>query len=99
MEPCLTFAEALDALREGKAVARTGWQPDAYGCHRSLVLIPGREIKASFPPMVNFLGEGTEFFVEDHVDAIYRHECGHISTVVGYQFLQQDILTNDWLVV
>lgn len=93
------FSTALDQVKTGKRLARVSQWPDAYGCHRSVVLVRGREIAASFEPMVTHLGEGAKFHVSDHIDCIFLHADGQISTTVGYQLSQDDLLAEDWFEV
>ena len=97
----MTFGQALDALREGKAVARRDWE--ANGRTEYLVLVPGRVVEVSYEPMAGHLGAGTKMSVADHIDVVNEHTIageGHDSTcVVGWQPNQVDILADDWVLV
>jgi len=88
--------QAVEAMRAGKKVRFSEWKNDDDPLY--LVLIPGREITASFEPMVTHLGEGTKFLSLDHVDAVYAGALGPVCKV-GYEFGQQEILWPSWVVV
>jgi hypothetical protein len=97
----MDFGQALAAMKEGKKVAHSYWGDNdpAY-----LVFVPGRDVKASFRPMVNHLGEGTTFRVQDHIDAVFvtplgRGKGSKTSAAVGYQFSQQELLVPAWILV
>ena len=92
----MNIFEAVEAMRAGKKVRFTEWVADTDPLY--LVLIPGREVTASFAPMVDHLGEGTKFVVGDHVDAIYAGALGPICKV-GRGFRQEEILFPHWIVV
>lgn len=92
----LTISDAVEAMREGKRVRRACWTGPTQPNY--LVHIPGREVSASFPPMVNHLGEGTPFHVYDHVDAIFEYN-GTIGSEIGYAFSQADVLLDDWQIL
>lgn len=88
------ISEAVQLMREGKRVTRGSWGSENPSY---LVLIPGRALKASYEPMTNHLGEGTAFHVRDHVDAIYMNEgLADPTCQVGYEFTQDDVLSQDW---
>ena len=94
----MNIGEAVQALRAGRKLNRLGWCGSKL--HPSfVVLIPGREIKASYAPMVDHMGEGRPFIVDDHVDAIFLQTNGLPECVVGYAFTQEDILADDWAIV
>jgi Protein of unknown function (DUF2829) len=94
----MNIGEAVQELRAGKKVNRLGWCL-SRSAPSFLVLIPGREIKASYAPMVEHMGEGQPFIVDDHIDAIFLQTNGHPECVIGYTFTQEDILGDDWVVV
>lgn len=89
------IGEAVKFMREGSRARRGRWGPadPSY-----LVLIPGREVSASYKPMTDHLGEGTKFHVRGHVDAIYEASDPPMCKV-GYEFTQEDVLTADWYLV
>ena len=92
----MMFGEALELLRAGKAVARHQWE--AEGSTAFLVLIPSREVTVSCKPMSDFLREGTQMTVDDHIDVIDT-DAGLPRCAVGWQPSQTDILANDWVAV
>lgn len=96
----MKYSEAVEKMRGGSKVRNGAWGPTDPSF---LVLIPGRLVKASFEPMVNHLGEGTEFGVVDHIDAVFGTEQdGKLigaTCVVGYQFRQSDLLNDAWFEV
>ena len=90
----MKFSEAVEKMRGGAKVRNGAWGPTDPSF---LVLIPGRLVKASFEPMVNYLG------VVDHIDAVFGTEQdGKLigaTCVVGYQFRQSDLLNDAWFEV
>lgn len=95
----LTVSQAVDALRAGQYVRFEEWGPNDPSC---LVLVPGREVPVSFPPMSDLLGEGAKFDSMDHIDAVFMVIVGEevIATrvVLGYQFSQREILHAGWII-
>ena len=86
------FSTALDVLKSGRKVARTGWN----GKGMWLILTPGR--------VVNIL-EPNSFYEKCGFEAPVRI-TGHIdmkaadgSMVVGWLASQSDMLAEDWIVV
>lgn len=88
----MDFGKAIDKLKEGKKVARKGWN----GKDMFLFLRKGRKITGVHPDAKMVEGTGkTEFESRDHIcmkDA--QGKC-----VVGWLASQTDILSNDWLEV
>jgi len=52
----MNFGAALHALKEGKRVARMGWN----GKGMFIFLVPGSTFKVSRPPLMGIYPEGTE---------------------------------------
>jgi len=94
----MNIGEAVAALRAGKKVRHAGWRDDLR-YPSFLVLIPGRDITASYKPMTDHLGEGAAFHVDDHIDAIFDAGTPQMSCVVGRAFPQDELLSDDWVVV
>lgn len=93
----LNVTEAVQLMREGKRVRRGGWGREAPSF---VVLIPGRDVTPNNKPMVEHLGEGTPFHVQDHVDAIFYSDGPEQPICkVGYEFTQEDVLAADWYIV
>lgn len=89
---CLTFGEAIEALKTGLKVAREGWN----GKGMWLILVPGRVVENLEP---NSFYEKSGFSAPVTI-------CGHIdmkaadgSMVVGWLASQTDVLAEDWLIV
>lgn len=95
----LNITQAVEALRAGQYVRFEEWGPNDPSC---LVLVPGREVPVSFPPMSDLLGEGAKFDSVDHIDAVYMVIVGEevIATrvVLGYHFSQREILHSGWII-
>jgi hypothetical protein len=93
----MTFSEASEAMRDGARVRRGGWNGDQPSW---LVLIPGRLIKVSYPPMTDHIAEGSDVSVADHIDAIFLPQRDTIQRapicVVGWTLTQADLLARDW---
>lgn len=94
----MNFQEAKQLMEQGKKVACRHWNSDIYDEPSFLVLIRGREIEASYEPMVTHLGKGTKMKVHDHIDAVYLPTPGFegIRIKVGYSIRSYDIGATDW---
>jgi len=90
MEHKMTFGEALQALKEGEKVCRSGWN----GKGMFLFLVPGSTFKVNRPPLLGIYPEGTEINYHAHIDM--RTADGQI---VPWLASQTDLLSNDWLYV
>lgn len=85
--------EVLDAAANGSRIRRMGWPEDCY-----LVHVPGRRIEASFGPMAELLGNGTEFQTDGHFDLLTV--AGEVPQLnVGYSFTLEDLEAEDWIYV
>jgi hypothetical protein len=85
-----SFSVALHWLKEGKRVARSGWN----GKGMFLFLVPGSTFKVNRPPLMGIYPEGTEITYQSHIDM--RTAQG---TVVPWLASQSDLLSNDWELV
>ena len=81
------FSTALKWIKEGKRVARTGWN----GKNMFLFLVPGSRFTVNREPLMSILGEGTEVDYHGHVDM--RTATGQI---VPWLCSQTDMLAEDW---
>lgn len=84
------FSVALCWLKEGKRVARSGWN----GKGMFLFLVPGSTFKVNRPPLLGIYPEGTEINYHAHIDM--RTAQG---TIVPWLASQTDLLSNDWELV
>ena len=85
-----TFGEALEALKSGNKVARSGWN----GKGMFVFLVPGSRFKVSRPPLLGIYPEGTEIQYHAHIDM--KTADGQ---VVPWLASQTDVLAEDWVVV
>ena len=87
---CLTFGEAIEALKVGLKVAREGWN----GKNMFLFLVGGSTFKVNRPPLLDIYPEGTEINYHAHID---MHTAD--GTIVPWLASQTDVLAEDWLIV
>lgn len=85
-----SFSEALELIKQGKKVARSGWN----GKNMFVFLVPGSRFKVNRPPLLGIYPEGTEIDYHAHVDM--RTATGQI---VPWLVSQTDLLANDWGVI
>lgn len=88
MEGGMTFSEALEQIKEGKRLARKGWN----GKDMFIFLVPGSTFKVNREPLLSMLGEGTDVTYHAHVDM--KTSQGYI---VPWLASQADLLANDWV--
>lgn len=95
MEGLYTFGEALEALKQGKKVARKGWN----GKGMYLWLKPAATIKAEWckDPILKDLAEATGGEVEALGTICMKTADGKILT--GWLASQTDMLLDDWVIV
>lgn len=86
----MNFSEALASIKEGKRVARSGWN----GKGMFLFLVPGSNFSVNREPLLSILGEGTEVTYRPHIDMKDAE-----GKVVPWLASQTDILADDWSVV
>jgi hypothetical protein len=84
------FGWALMALKDGKRVARLGWN----GKDMFLFLVPGSIFKVNRPPLLGIYPEGTEITYQPHIDMKTVQ-----GTVVPWLASQSDVLAEDWVIV
>lgn len=85
-----TFAEVIDLLKDGKRLARKGWN----GKGLFVFLVPGSTFKVNRPPLLGIYPEGTDIEYHAHVDI--RSVDGKI---VPWTPSQTDMLAHDWEIV
>lgn len=86
----MTFGEALELLKQGKKVARAGWN----GKEMFVFLVPGSNFKVNRPPLLGIYPEGTEINYRPHIDL--KGADGSIST---WAPSGSDALAEDWVEV
>ena len=83
----MTFSEALERIKYGERLARTGWN----GKGMFVFLVPGSTFEVNRPPLLGIYPEGTEINYHAHIDM--RTADG---TVVPWLASQTDLLAEDW---
>lgn len=90
MNPEISFSEALHQLKEGRKVARSGWN----GKNMFLFLVAGSTFQVNRAPLLGIYPEGTTINYRPHIDM--RTANGEI---VPWVASQSDLLESDWVVV
>ena len=90
IETALTFGQAIEALKQGKKVARAGWN----GKGMFLFLVPGSTFKVNRAPLMGIYPEGTEVNYCSHIDMKTADD-----KVVPWLASQTDVLAEDWDIV
>ena len=90
IETALTFGQAIEALKQGKKVARAGWN----GKGMFLFLVPGSTFKVNKAPLLGIYPEGTEVNYCSHIDMKTADD-----KVVPWLASQTDVLAEDWDIV
>lgn len=85
----MDFGKALEALKAGSKVARSGWN----GKGMFLFLVPGSVFNVSRPPLLGIYPEGTEISYCPHIDMKTADD-----KVVPWLASQTDMLAEDWIV-
>ena len=95
MEKLYTFGEAIEALKQGKKVARKGWN----GKGMYLWLKPAATIKAEWckDPILKDIAEANGGEVEALGTICMKTADGKILT--GWLASQTDMLLEDWVIV
>lgn len=83
----MNFGGALEALKEGKRVARGGWN----GQGMFLFLVSGSNFKVNREPLLSSLGEGAEVTYRPHIDI-----CQPDGTIGTWSPSNGDALAEDW---
>lgn len=86
----MTFGLAVEALKAGKRVARTGWN----GKGMFLFLVPGSTFQVNRPPLLGIYPEGATVNYRPHIDMKTADE-----KVVPWVASQTDVLAEDWVIV
>ncbi len=83
----MDFGKALQALKEGKRVAREGWN----GKGMFLFLVAGSNFVVNREPLLSIMGEGTMVTYRPHIDMKDAE-----GKVVPWLASQTDMLAEDW---
>lgn len=86
----MTFGMALEAVKRGARVARSGWN----GKNMFIFLVPGSKFQVNRPPLLGIYPEGTTVKYHAHVDM--RTADGQI---VPWLCSQTDMLAEDWMII
>jgi len=86
----MNFGDALSQIKDGKKVARVGWN----GRGMFLFLVPGSTFTVNRPPLLGIYPEGTQINYHAHIDMKTADDM-----VVPWLASQTDILAEDWMVV
>jgi len=86
----LTFGLAIEALKLGNKVARSGWN----GKGMFVFLVSGSTFKVSRAPLLGIFPEGHEINYKPHIDI--KNVDGSISTWVPSI---GDVMAEDWVIV
>jgi hypothetical protein len=83
----MTFSEALEQIKDGKCMARKGWN----GKNMYIFLVPGSTFTVNRAPLLGIFPEGTEVNYRPHIDI--RDAEGQIGT---WTPSQADMMAEDW---
>ena len=86
----MNFGNAIEALKEGKRVARAGWN----GKGMFLFLVPGSNFIVNREPLLSIIGEGAQITYRPHIDMKDAE-----GKVVPWLASQTDMLAEDWQIV
>lgn len=86
----MNFGQAIEAMKEGKLVAREGWN----GKGMFVFLVSGSTFKVNRAPLLGIFPEGTEINYRSHIDM--RDAEGKI---VPWLASQTDTLAEDWEII
>jgi len=85
-----SFGSAIEALKQGYKVARSGWN----GKGMFLFLVQGSTFKVNRPPLLGIYEEGTEINYCPHVDKKTAD-----GSIVPWLASQTDVLAEDWTTI
>lgn len=86
----MDFSYALDAVKDGHKVSRTGWN----GKRMFIFLVPGSKFIVNRPPLLGIYPEGTEINYHAHIDMKTAD-----GTIVPWLCSQTDMLAQDWDII
>ena len=82
------FSDALQWLKDGDKVARSGWN----GKGMFIYLVPGSTFGVNRPPLLGIYPEGTEINYRPHIDMKTAD-----GSCVPWVASQTDVLADDWV--
>ena len=86
----MSFGLAIEALKKGHKVSRTGWN----GKGMFVFLVQGSTFKVNRPPLLGIYPEGTEIQYHAHIDMKTAD-----NQVVPWLASQTDMLADDWQII
>lgn len=99
MEPLLNFGEAIEALKEGKKVARLGWN----GKGMYLWLKPAVEVKSEWckDPILKEIvdANGGTISALGTICMYTTNSAGRKAVLTGWLASQSDMLEEDWVII
>lgn len=90
MNEQMNFSQALELIKEGKKMARAGWN----GKDMFVFLVAGSEFEVNRAPLNAIYPEGTKVSYRPHIDM--RAADGTIGVWLAST---SDILSDDWYIV
>lgn len=83
----MNFSEALDLIKKGKNLKRSGWN----GKDQFVYFVEGSKFIANRNPLAGIYFVGTEITYRPHIDMKYQDgTCGVWSPMMG------DLMAEDW---
>lgn len=95
MSDDMTFGEAIGALKDGRKVARKGWN----GKGMWLILVPGTPVIHPTPNTPYRKAGITECEILPHIDMWTTNALGRRAMLPGWLASQTDMLAEDWQLV
>ena len=86
----LTFSQAVEELKQGKKLTRTGWN----GKDMFVFLVPGSTFVVNRAPLLGIYPEGTQITYRPHYDMRYAD-----GTVGVWLASHGDMNSDDWVIV
>lgn len=94
----MNFGQAIEALKEGKKVARKGWN----GKGMYLWLLPEATIKKEWcrdPYLLECFGDENELLCLGSIRMFTHDSTGRKAVLSGWLASQSDMLSEDWFIV
>jgi len=91
----MTFGEALEHLKDGKKLTRTGWNGRrSDGSPMYVFMVSGSKFIVNRAPLNEMFSEGTEINYKPHIDM-----CHADDSIGVWVAVTNDILAEDWEIV